>query len=541
MKLQDYLTYGGSVFIVLIAVIWVRLNLDLFSPVLEASLLFFMLIIASTVIAVLRNVGGLKTFGVFGPVIVAFGLIQIGLIVGLSLYMDIFLIAMLTSLVLHRLEISSSHRIAVVITISAIAITLLELIGEIFHLHTLELSILFPIVITAWLGDRFIMQVRETDWIEPSKKLLGTIVAIIVSFFIISIDPLVMFIALNPETWAVLILINVVIALKVNFRLMEYLRFKPAMKASGKTTDVLSLNKRNRDIIARYNPPNLYPHIKKDRMKRTFHQLGVPTPDTYCIIKTKTELACAEIVMKKYDSFVIKPSGGLGGEGILVVNKDEKGRFVTKGREHSMDELKRHIVQILDGQYTSDWTDVAIIEQKVVTDVVLDGYYHKGVPDIRVIVFEGFPVMSMSRLPTVESDGAANLHKGAIGMGLRIDDGKGVNPFWKGHGGTLTKHPDTGKDLTSLKVPGWTKLLEIASHAQASSRLGYVGVDVVLDRSGPMVLEVNKRPGLEIQNTNLAGLLKRINYIEARLQEVQFLPIKEKVALSQRWDRQGWK
>lgn len=126
-------------------------------------------------------------------------------------------------------------------------------------------------------------------------------------------------------------------------------------------------------------------------------------------------------------------------------------------------------------------------------------------------------------------------------MGLRIDDGKGVNPFWKGHGGTLTKHPDTGKDLTSLKVPGWTKLLEIASHAQASSRLGYVGVDVVLDRSGPMVLEVNKRPGLEIQNTNLAGLLKRINYIEARLQEVQFLPIKEKVALSQRWDRQGWK
>jgi predicted ATP-grasp superfamily ATP-dependent carboligase len=71
--------------------------------------------------------------------------------------------------------------------------------------------------------------------------------------------------------------------------------------------------------------------------------------------------------------------------------------------------------------------------------------------------------------------------------------------------------------------------------------LGYVGVDIVLDVSGPMVLEVNKRPGLEIQNTNLAGLLQRLKYIEDRMMDVQFLSQKEQIRLAQRWDREGWK
>ena len=123
----------------------------------------------------------------------------------------------------------------------------------------------------------------------------------------------------------------------------------------------------------------------------------------------------------------------------------------------------------------------------------------------------------MSRLPTLESDGKANLHKGAIGIGIRIRDGQGINPFWKGHGGRVVLHPDTGARLTDMKVPDWGEVLRIACLAQAASRLGYVGVDIVVDRKGPMVLEVNKRPGLEIQNTNLAGLLRRVEHVDRNL------------------------
>ncbi|MGA1819554.1 MAG: sugar-transfer associated ATP-grasp domain-containing protein [Thermoplasmatota archaeon] len=541
MKIRELFLQVSVVVLLLAIVVWARLNMDHFQPILEDSQLFFQLIVAGSVIAILRNVVGIRTFGVFGPAIVAMGLVQPGLVYGLALYMDIFLVALVVSLLLHRVNISSSHRMAIVITASAIAITVLELIGENFHLRLLELSIFFPVLITSWLADRFVMQVLEIDWIEPSKRLLGTVIVISVSFAVMSFDPLIRFVTLNPETWAGIIIMNVLIARFVNIRLMEYLRFKPAWWKKGRPGDIMGLNRRNREFVGRYNPRNLFPHIRKDRLKRTLHQLEVPTPETYCIVSTKKELVCAEEIMKQRQSFVIKPSSGYGGEGILVVDKDSKGNLTAKGRTWSVDQVRNHIVKILDGQYSTDWSDVALIEQKVVTSDVIKDFYSSGVPDIRVIVFEGFPVMTMMRLPTTESGGSANMHKGAIGLGLRISDGKGVNPFWKGHGGSIEKHPDTGKDLRTLKIPKWDGLLEIAVKAQAASRLGYVGVDIVLDRSGPMVLEVNKRPGLEIQNTNLEGLLKRIRFVEEKLSDVQFLPISKKVAMAQDWDRRGWK
>ncbi len=541
MKAKELFLHGFVTVLIITMIVWSRLNMPFFQPILEGSQLFFQLIVAGTVIAILRNVVGIKTFGVFGPAIVALGIVRPGLFYGLVLYIDIFLVAMVVSLLLHKVNLSSSHRMAIILTVTAMTITVLELIGETFHITLIQLTIFFPVLITSWLADRYVMQVTEVDWIEPSKKLGGTIIVIAISFAIMTWSPFIRFVSLNPEIWGFIILLNIVIALKVNLRLMEYVRFRPLFKETGSYKGAMGLGRRNRDYVGRYNPRNLFPHIRKDRIKRTLHQLDIPTPETYCIVTTKKELPCAEAVMASQKDFVIKPASGYGGEGILVVKKDAKGNMISKGKKWSVTQVNRHITKIMDGQYSSEWTDVALLEQLVVTHKDLEGYYSDGVPDIRVIIFEGFPVMSMIRLPTKESGGAANMHKGAIGMGLRISDGKAMNPFWRGHGGNVTKHPDTGVDLTTLKLSDWKGLLEVASKAQAASRLGYVGVDIVLDRSGPMVLEVNKRPGLEIQNTNLAGLLQRVKYIEDRMMDVQFLPLKEKIKLSIDWDRRGWK
>lgn len=551
MKNRDLLLLVALTYLITAAIIWVRINIAVLKPILEESTLFFQLIVAATVIAALRNIVGIKTFGVFGPVIIALGMLGSGLLWGFALYIDVFLISMFTSLALYSLGMPSNHRLAIIITTTVITITILELFAELYHVDVLQESILFPVLITSWLADRYVKLVKEIDWINPSKRLFGTFFVVLLSFGIINYRPLIVFIALNPETWGMIIALNVVLALKVNYRLTEHLRFRSTISFSrsrgGSRKDVMTLNNRNRDLVFKYNPANLFPSITKDKMKVTFHHLGVPTPETYAIIQEKRDLDFAEKIMKEKESFVIKPSGGLGGEGILVVDRadtdsENEGRnlFRAKGRSYSVEELKNHIKMILDGQYSSDWEDVAILEEKVVTDPKIADFYWKGVPDFRVIVLEGFPVMAMARLPTKESGGAANLHKGGIGMGLNISDGKGVNPYWPGHGGSVERHPDTGAVLVDMEIPDWEKLLQIASLAQGASRLGYAGVDIVLDLKGPMVLEVNKRPGLEIQNTNLSGLLKRVRYIEENLQEFRFRPVSEKVRLSMEWDRRGW-
>jgi len=540
MKQKDMLLHISVGSLLIGIIIWARLNMDLLEPILRDSTLFFQLIVAGTVIAILRNVIGIRTFGVFGPAIIAFGIVKPGPLFGTALYLDVFLVSMLVSLLLHKVHLSSSHRMAIVITVASITITFMELVGEIFHVNILQLSIFFPVLITSWLADRFVLQAMEIDWIEPSKKLFGTIIVVLISFVIVTFSPLITFVALTPAIWGLLIILNVVVGLKVNFRLSEYLRFKQAMSEDGGFLSILGMNRRNSHYISKYNPRGLFPFIRKDRLKKTLHDLTIPAPATYCVVETKKDIDCALATMESVETFVVKPAGGHGGEGILVLWKDKKGDFIAKDRIWSHSMVKDHINQILDGQFSADWSDIAIIEETVIPSGVLAKYTPKGVPDVRVIMFEGFPVMAMSRIPTNESDGSANMHKGAIGLGLRIRDGKAVNPYWKGHGGSITKHPDSGLDLRNIKMENWEEILRISSKAQAATRLGYAGVDLVIDKKGPMVLEVNKRPGLEIQNANLAGLEKRLRFLESRLGEIRFLSPVEKVKFVMDLDSRGW-
>ena len=53
--------------------------------------------------------------------------------------------------------------------------------------------------------------------------------------------------------------------------------------------------------------------------------------------------------------------------------------------------------------------DVAIVEKLVRVDSTFEELSFEGVPDVRLIVFRGYPVMSMLRLATRASDGKANL------------------------------------------------------------------------------------------------------------------------------------
>ena len=155
-----------------------------------------------------------------------------------------------------------------------------------------------------------------------------------------------------------------------------------------------------------------------------------------------------------------------------------------------------------------------MVEYRVRFDAVFEAVAYQGVPDLRIIVFLGYPVMAMVRLPTRASDGKANLHQGAIGVGIRIATGETL----RGVSGTeiVDEHPDTLNPIAGLHVPGWTALLELAAGTYELTRLGYLGVDIVLDRDrGPLVLELNARPGLNIQLANHAGLRARLRAVEA--------------------------
>ncbi len=296
---------------------------------------------------------------------------------------------------------------------------------------------------------------------------------------------------------------------------------------------ILSINQRNSDYVLRYNPRKRYPLVDdKLQTKRLAIAAGIAVPKLYEIIESEHQIKNLEQILQPYSDFVIKPAHGAGGDGIIVVADQVFGRYrQINGKLTTLNELSYHLSCLLSGAYSlGGHADYAIIEHRVVVDPVFKEVSYEGIPDIRIITLLGYPAMAMARLPTRLSGGKANLHQGAIGVGINLATGKTLGGVF--HNDTIDFHPDTLAPIVDITVPYWDKILEIAASCYELTDLGYLGVDIVLDKDhGPLMLELNARPGLNIQIANREGGLHRYKQIEAQARRGQ-QSISERVSFS---------
>jgi len=279
---------------------------------------------------------------------------------------------------------------------------------------------------------------------------------------------------------------------------------------------ILGMNRRNFDVIAKCNKRSLYPLVDdKVKTKLLAKEVGINTPDLIAVIEHQYEVKNFLSMVGKHTEFVIKPAHGSGGKGVMIIKNYHDNIFTTpSGKQISFNEVYQHISNILSGLYSLGGKyDVAVIEELVHFSDIFEKYSYQGIPDVRIIVYKGYPAMAMTRLSTAESGGRANLHQGAIGVGLDIKTGNSLCAVQ--HNRPVTIHPDTGENLFDIKVPLWREHLEIAAKAFEMTSLGYLGADIVLDKyKGPMMLELNARPGLAIQIANDRGLASIVQNIE---------------------------
>lgn len=300
---------------------------------------------------------------------------------------------------------------------------------------------------------------------------------------------------------------------------------------------IMGMNQRNVNYIGRYNKRRLYPLVdNKFLTKKIALSHGVNTPNLVGAISNQVDVKNIVEILGDKTEFCIKPAQGSGGKGILVITgREDRTHFVKgSGQIINTHDLQRHVSNILAGLFSlGGKPDFALVEDLIHFDPCFDGYSYEGVPDTRVIVFQGFPVMSMMRLSTAASDGKANLHQGAVGVGIDIRTGRAVRGVQ--HNEPVEYHPDTNKELSKLRVPQWDAVLHLASSCYEMSGLGYIGTDIVLDKfQGPMLLELNARPGMAIQTANNAGLLPRLRMIES-LPQRHKMSVAERVAFSQKY------
>ncbi len=275
---------------------------------------------------------------------------------------------------------------------------------------------------------------------------------------------------------------------------------------------VLGLNARYLEYIRPNNLQEAF-EIADDKVltKKILNSADVPTPELIAVIGNFRELRKFDLDSLP-DSFVIKPVHGIEGGGIEIFYNRKNGYWIKADKTKvSKDELRDHMREIINGQYSLyNQPDKVLIETRVKPHKDFRYYTYEGTPDVRVIVYNNIPVMSYVRLPTKKSQGRANLALGAIGAAIDIAEGK-VTSAIIGKKGGIEHVPHTKIRLSGLQIPDWNKLLEYSVKAQKATKLGFAAVDFLIDRElGPLVVELNARPGLSIQLANEDGLRSRL-------------------------------
>lgn len=283
-----------------------------------------------------------------------------------------------------------------------------------------------------------------------------------------------------------------------------------------KPSHILGMNARYR--YTKMNPQSAKKYgFSKLLAKQLLEANNISTAKIYHIFNTMNEVDTVN-----WESipapFVIKPASGSAGKGVWIIKKKVENKDEWLNQENvvvTKNDIELHVRNILDGEFSTWGSDhKAIVEEMIPPHPTLAKYAYKGTPDIRVIVFNSVPVMAMTRIPTEESQGRANLDRGAIGLG--IDMATGATTFGLyGKSDRITHFPNSKKKVNGILIPQWTSVLQTAVEAANAAGFVYMGADLFIHpERGPMIVELNGFPGLSIQMANRSGLKKRLDRVE---------------------------
>jgi hypothetical protein len=199
----------------------------------ETIKLILMLPLIATLIAFLRQVVGIKAFGIYTPLLVTFAFLATdGLKYGILIFVIIILVGMLMRIALKSFRLLYLPRVAIMLTVVALSIlVMLAISGSLQRTGLASVSI-FPILIMITLVEKFIaVQIEKGD---RAAILLATetLVISILGFYLASWEGLIRFIAIYP--WIILLTVplNILLGKWTGLRLSEYLRFGEIIKRS---------------------------------------------------------------------------------------------------------------------------------------------------------------------------------------------------------------------------------------------------------------------------------------------------------------------
>lgn len=205
--------------------------------------LLLLLPVIATVIAFMRQVIGITTFGIYTPSIITLSFLIIGIHAGLLTLLIAIAAGTITKYLLRRVRILFIPKIAIILTLVSLTLFLVIILSiylGLFDAAFLSIAI-FPMLILSTLVEKFVTSQSEKDYTSVSVLMLETLIVSIIAYFVAggTIDlgfttfkfEFVKNLMLTyPETIILIIILNILLGKWSGLRVLERIRFREVLR-----------------------------------------------------------------------------------------------------------------------------------------------------------------------------------------------------------------------------------------------------------------------------------------------------------------------
>ncbi|HYD50158.1 MAG TPA: 7TM domain-containing protein, partial [Terriglobales bacterium] len=181
--------------------------------------------LGALVMTVLRSIIGLRTFGMFMPMLLALAFTATGLWWGTVFLAVVVSLALLSRILIKRLYLLLVARVAFILTLVVLLMIVLFVIGDRLNLPTVGVGA-FPFVIMTMIVERISVSLEEEGLRNTLSRVVTTIISVYLTYAVIQAKFLAAFLLVFPELLVIILGLLIAVGRYTGYRLTELFRFR---------------------------------------------------------------------------------------------------------------------------------------------------------------------------------------------------------------------------------------------------------------------------------------------------------------------------
>lgn len=203
-------------------------------------LLVLMLPVIATLVAFLKQVVGVTTFGVYIPSVLTLSFLAIGLKLGVAILFVVVFASILIRKILRHYRLAYIPRLSIALTFVSLAIfasivllTWIAPFGEYFRMADLIAASIFPMLIMSTLAEKFVSIQSEKGARSAIRMFVELLLVSLACYIVVGKWSYFQITMLaHPEIIFLFLLADIVLGKFTGLRITEYIRFREVIKKS---------------------------------------------------------------------------------------------------------------------------------------------------------------------------------------------------------------------------------------------------------------------------------------------------------------------